>query len=159
MARVAAEAQAGEQRNQAVAMVNLVEVTARQSEVAKRQLEIQERNMRIGTRPRFSVECISATDQTRVLRVYNAGAFAPEVGLSILEHGEISSCSLEGNYIDIDPESSFQVVLQMENPQVQGGVIFRLQLGLSDSVDVRHLFQVLDVGPCRLIRKELLKVA
>jgi hypothetical protein len=154
----AAQSQAQQQENQAIAMANLVEVTRLQSEVAKRQLEIQEKLLRIGTRPRFSVECTDSTEPHRILRVRNAGAFAPDVGLSTLRGGKVSSCCLPGNYVDVEPESTFVVVLIVDRPGSGADVIFRLRMGLSDTLDVSYMFQVLTVGPCAFLGKELIRL-
>jgi hypothetical protein len=78
-ARVAAEAQAAEQKHQALATSNLVAVTTAQLDLARQNLAIQKQHLRIGASPRFQFKCLEVGAGRISLRLLNVGTVATEV--------------------------------------------------------------------------------
>jgi hypothetical protein len=154
----AAQAQAEEQRNQAIAMKNLVEVTELQSKVAQRQLEIQEKHLRIGTHPRLSLVGICASDQHIELELRNAGALAFNVRVTADGPWAVELHGTSPGRPTIDAESEMRFTLRHTSAGPWNLTLLRVRYSHTDLVDVIDSFSVDNHMTCRFEKAEFVGV-
>jgi hypothetical protein len=159
LARLAAEAQASEQRNQALAMQNLVVVTTKQSEVAARQLEMQEKIARVGTRPRFFPSCTEVSTGKLAISIQNSGCTATEVKITVTGQWHITYRSWLGELADIESESCVDIELEPNDDYAGGDARLHIRLSLSDVMDVVHVFGIRSNGVCNSVNRQLVPLS
>lgn len=153
LARLAAQSQANEQRDQAIAMANLVKVTSLQEELARRQFELHEHRIRIGTRPRYSVEQLAATTQELKLRISNSGSATTEVLLALhtADPSDYAIANIEGEpgLFDFANDSSVDVTFRAtSNDYDLTHSVLVLSMDLGELSRLDHRFTVHPDGRC-----------